>query len=134
MRSQNRPRMILHRVSVHGTSGKKGIPSIHTRSDHGALCCRRSRTTLQMLSGTGETTVFPCTGSPNLGARTHRRMMHTPTVFSYTGRARTTVCRYTETWAIIPVLHSVFRPNCTKPSCTKDNNRVGVLFEREALS
>jgi hypothetical protein len=130
MELKSRPWEIYYRVSVHGTSAPKLLPSFHTRNSPTAACLAFAQTRRSEHSSLTRITVKSYTDAPGCEARRYRSSTHAATGMSNTQQARNTVKPYTRNCSKCPVFHIFLPANCTKPSCTKIKTAFAVHLKK----
>ena len=122
-----------YRVLKHGTYAEFTAPSFHTQNQIAHARYLSQTLATAIVTSSFPDTVFSLTALPFCGARDHRRSAHGPTGASYTKAEGTTGGSYTASGANRPVFLAFVASNCTKLSCTKDNNSADVFRLRQTL-
>lgn len=123
-------REIRYRVSVHGTSGPRAIPSFHTQFSSPSEVRSTAEGVETSVAMLRRTTGVSYTAAPMFRTRACRRFMHRHTGEPYTARGEITGLRYTRRWSNPAIFFGFLPPNCTKPSCTKDKTSTTVVLSK----
>lgn len=118
---------VKYRVPKHGTRPVRRptvvAASVRVYAPRGTLSNSASCNAQSPMLATG----FSYTGSPTLRTRHYRKPTHSTTGGRYTPNGTITGVSYTDGLLKCPERLGSSAANCTKPSCTKENNTDVVL-------